>query len=140
MSAIYSFCMLESKGLLVQLQTEQQQQESSEQCKQTINIIDNNYYFEQNNFAKVEYIVQDKNWNSPMIKLGKHQRTQQQAYRTGDISSTTSSHGGRTIFREQRKGYLLEMSQVKNYFWHAQTQYYSNSTKKDTEPQCTLMI
>ncbi|CAL5988538.1 Hypothetical_protein [Hexamita inflata] len=32
------------------------------------------------------------------------------------------------------------MSQVKNYFWHAQTQYYSNSTKKDTEPQCTQMI
>ncbi|CAL6078089.1 Hypothetical_protein [Hexamita inflata] len=37
-------------------------------------------------------------------------------------------------------GYLQEMSQVKNYFWHAQTQYYSNSTKKDTEPQCTQMI
>ncbi|CAL6106750.1 Hypothetical_protein [Hexamita inflata] len=85
-------------------------------------------------------IFKTRSTNSPMIKLGKHQRTQQQAYRTGDISSTTSSHGGLTIFREQGKGYLLEMSQVKNYFWHAQTQYYSNSTKKDTEPQCTLMI
>ncbi|CAL6053777.1 Hypothetical_protein [Hexamita inflata] len=85
-------------------------------------------------------IFKMRSTNSPTIKLGKHQRTQQQAYRTGDISSTTSSHGGRTIFREQDKGYLPEMSQVKNYFWHAQTQYYSNSTKKDTEPQCTQMI
>ncbi|CAL6006624.1 Hypothetical_protein [Hexamita inflata] len=43
----------------LQLQTEQQQQESSEQCKKTVNIIYNNYYFEQNNFAKVEqYQVQ----------------------------------------------------------------------------------
>ncbi|CAL6087177.1 Hypothetical_protein [Hexamita inflata] len=42
----------------LQLQTEQQQQESSEQCKKTVNIIYNNY-FEQNNFAKVEqYQVQ----------------------------------------------------------------------------------
>ncbi|CAL5978384.1 Hypothetical_protein [Hexamita inflata] len=66
-----------------------------------------------------EQIFKIRSTNSPMIKLGKHQRTQQQAYRTGDISSTTFNHGGRTIFRKQDKGYL---PQVKNYFWHTQTQ------------------
>ncbi|CAL6018353.1 Hypothetical_protein [Hexamita inflata] len=54
-------------------------------------------------------IFKMRSTNSPMIKFGKHQRTKQQAYRVGDISSTTSSHGGRTIFQEQSKGYLLEM-------------------------------